>query len=63
MFTIEAISPNGAVEIELNPLPTRDALAKVVTMRREGFQQITLRDVSTGVRVDIGRFVKDQPDA
>lgn len=63
MFIIEAISPNSAVEIELNPLPTREALAKVATMRAEGFQRITLRDATSGVRLEIERFLRDHSDA
>jgi len=63
MYIIEAVSPNDAVGIELEPLPVQDALKRAINMRDDGFCNITLRHADTGVVVDVDQFMRHPPRA
>lgn len=59
MYTIHAMNDAGA--IGLGPYSVQDALRKVIDLRDEGFRNISLTEVATGIVVDIEQFMRNPP--
>ena len=59
MFIVKGTSPNRAVDIRSDPLQVEEALRRVISMRDEGFINMTVTQAETGIEVDIERFMRN----